>query len=278
MEEILEGVKYNKLTVVGISETRPYNSTAYDCICDCGKETIATKYQLLKGKKQSCGCIKQEKGPRGSKYKVEKDQVFGRLTVASEQFANKDGHYRVKVVCECGQESQPTVRQLVLGKVVSCGCKRLEGNYIHGMHNSRPKSIYHHMKRRCTTEKEAKYEDYGGRGISYDPKWETFLGFWEDMEEGYSDELELDRIDVDGNYCKENCRWVDKYLQAFNTRKRKDNSSGKTGVYLNNKTEKWYSKISYEGKQISLGTFSSYEEACAARTAAEIEYYGFSKE
>lgn len=146
------------------------------------------------------------------------------------------------------------------------------------MYDTRPMSIYGHMKRRCDTEKEANYSEYGGRGITYDPKWKTFQGFWEDMSEGYSDELELDRIDPDGNYCKENCRWVDKYVQAFNTRMRKDNTSGKSGVYKNPKTSKWYAKISFEGKQISLGTYTVFEDAVEAREKAELKYYGFNKE
>lgn len=272
------GEKFNKLTVLAVSEERKYNLLNFKCICDCGEETLATKAQLLKGKKKSCGCLKNEKRLLGSKYSVSIGDVFGRLRVISEAFPNKDGHYRVRCLCECGNESDVTTRQLHLSMVVSCGCKRLEGQYKHGMYDTRPMSIYGHMKRRCTTPKEAHYEDYGGRGISYDPKWETFEGFWEDMGEGYSDELELDRIDPNGNYCKENCRWVDKYMQAFNTRKRKDNTSGKSGVYLNSRSGKWCAKISFEGRQISLGTYVSFEDAVKAREEAELKYYGFTKE
>ena len=66
------------------------------------------------------------------------------------------------------------------------------------------------MKTRCTNTNVPNYDRYGGRGITYNPKWETFGGFWEDMEEGYSDEYEIDRIDVDKGYYKENCQWITK--------------------------------------------------------------------
>ena len=64
------------------------------------------------------------------------------------------------------------------------------------------------MKGRCDNKKNDRYHCYGGRGISYSSKWNTFVGFWEDMKEGYSNDLTLDRTDNDGNYTKENCRWI----------------------------------------------------------------------
>ena len=82
----------------------------------------------------------------------------------------------------------------------------------------RERGIWTHIKGRCNNAKDPRYKDYGGRGITYDPKWENFLGFWKDMHQGYADNLSIDRINVNGNYCKKNCRWATKTEQQRNMR------------------------------------------------------------
>ena len=77
---------------------------------------------------------------------------------------------------------------------------------------------WHNMKRRCDNPNHAQYQWYGARGISYDPSWSTYEGFVADMGER-PEGKELDRIDNDGNYCKDNCRWVSRSEQMRNTRK-----------------------------------------------------------
>lgn len=93
------------------------------------------------------------------------------------------------------------------------------GMRTHGMSKTRQWFIWQSLRFRCTDKKTTHYRHYGGRGITYDPKWETFEGFWEDMKEGYTDGLEIDRINNDGNYCKENCRWATRKQQVNNTRR-----------------------------------------------------------
>ena len=88
------------------------------------------------------------------------------------------------------------------------------------------------MKKRCCNKNTRQYHDYGGRGVTYDPKWETFEGFWEDMNVGYPDLLSLDRINPDGNYCIENCRWVTRDIQARNKRTYSNNETGFANIFL----------------------------------------------
>jgi hypothetical protein len=73
------------------------------------------------------------------------------------------------------------------------------------------------MKARCNNKNHEFYHRYGGRGITYDPKWETFEGFYEDMGEKPGKGWDIDRIDNDGNYCKENCQWL---TRSENAKKR----------------------------------------------------------
>jgi len=74
------------------------------------------------------------------------------------------------------------------------------------------------MKARCSNPKVKEFHNYGGRGIAVCDKWLKLRGFLEDMQPSYSSGLTLDRIDVDGNYCKENCRWVSRGEQQRNRR------------------------------------------------------------
>lgn len=78
--------------------------------------------------------------------------------------------------------------------------------------------VWRAMKARCSNPKVKEFHNYGGRGIAVCDKWLKLRGFLEDMQPSYSSGLTLDRIDVDGNYCKENCRWVSRGEQQRNRR------------------------------------------------------------
>lgn len=94
-------------------------------------------------------------------------------------------------------------------------------NYRHGMKHTRQYGIWLAMKARCNRKTTINYKYYGGKGITYDPRWNKFLPFWEDMKEGYADNLTIDRIDGTKGYYKENCRWITIQEQQKNKVKNK---------------------------------------------------------
>ncbi len=128
--------------------------------------------------------------------------------------------------CVCGKEKSVNWKSLRSGNSKSCGCLARAGTKIRASitsttHNMSKTLQYHswrNMKNRCLNEKDINYLNYGARGITICKEWLTFEGFFKDMGERPSKKHTLDRIDVNGNYCKENCKWSTWKEQANNKR------------------------------------------------------------
>jgi hypothetical protein len=218
--------------------------------------------------------------------KIAGGERFGKVTVICEvpvcARRSENGQRREFILlCDCGKIFQAPLKAYLSGRSVSCGCHgkdaRRNSTTTHGLSNTKQYRAWEHMKDRCDNPNSAYFKDYGGRGISYDPDWALFANFWRDVGGEYEDGLEIDRIHPDGNYNKENCRWVSESLQAFNQRQRSTNTSGRTGVYKSRTEGSWWAEIREMGKTKRLGTFHSFEEACDARSAAELRVYGCMK-
>jgi hypothetical protein len=216
---------------------------------------------------------------------------FGRLTIleAIKKPSGKGYRSYFRCICDCGNEKEILAYSIKRGATKSCGCLHKElarqANTTHGMKWTKFYKVWENMKSRCQNESRSDYKHYGGRGICVDNSWDdSFEKFREDMYESYTQHAAecgeknttLDRIDTNGNYIRDNCRWATLSEQAINRRKDKRNKTGVTGVYKSH--GKWRAELNVNGNYMYLGVFDCFDKAVKSRHDAELLHFGFIKE
>ena len=212
----LAGRRFGRLTVIDY-----IGKGQWLCKCDCGALANVSGVRLNRGETKSCGCLRYE---AAKPYTNLSGKTFGMLT-AIKYVGGSEWLCR----CSCGNTKTVKTYNLTHGSVISCGCighsRQGLAAKTHGESKTRLYRIWCGMRYRCSKSNTTGFKNYGGRGIKVCNEWEESFETFRNWayQNGYdpdipSRECTIDRIDVNGDYCPSNCRWISMSEQLKNKR------------------------------------------------------------
>jgi hypothetical protein len=212
----LTGKKFGRLSIISRADNSKAGKSRWNCQCECGNYVTVLGASLIRGVTLSCGCYHDEVMHETSLDLI--GSKFARLTVIGKVYTGRNNWLKWKCICDCGNIVEVKTDALKSGKTKSCGCYNLDRITKHGMYKTREFSIWRCIKDRCYNSNKDSYKYYGGRGITMSDEWKnSFMNFYRDMGKSPTHLHSIDRIDVNDNYSKDNCRWATPKQQANNT-------------------------------------------------------------
>ncbi len=282
-----EGQEFGLLRVIREVDSIFHNNITYrqfELSCECGSIVIKKLRDLRRGDTKTCGCVNLGRASDLT------GQRFGKL-VAVRPTRERNGNNSViwECLCDCGKNVKLGANRLLHEKKEDCGCSfvpsQADPNKLvspkiakHGMYST---PTYRSWSKLLSRTRYKEYEEWHG-DVDVCDRWDplkggSFENFLEDMGER-PEGASINRINGSKLYSKETCEWATLSVQSFDQRRKKTNTSGRTGVSWDKARNKWQVRINKDNKIITLGRYDDFELACLVREEAELKYYGFTKE